>query len=235
MLSSAIPSAAEETIPFRYSNLLTDGKTANIALALEQGQTAGPVPALNQVPRSKRAKGGKTFLMSALIPGWSQYQQGRRSAAAVFIGAEIVFWGGLFGVKAYGNWLEDDYKAFALEYANINPWGKDHDYYVNLGNYNSVDDFNQVRQRRREYDALYQGDEYYWSWESEAHRLEFRDLRISADSYQRNAIFFAGAIVLNHLVSAVEAVKNKPKKNEVQFGVEINARGNTLLTIRKEF
>ncbi len=233
LVASAVERA--DYIPFKYTCIIAAGETANPALSLRRSETVSKGPVLNQAPGARIGKSGKTFLRSVLIPGWSQYQQGRKKTAMMFIGAELALWSGLFGVQTYGGWLENDYKAYALQYADIDPAGKDHDFYVDIGNYDSVDDFNDVRQRNRQYDGLYLGDDYYWQWESESRRLAFKDLRISADQYKHSAIFFAGAIVLNHLVSAVEAVKNRPEDDDIKVGIDFNQQGNTMLTIIKGF
>jgi hypothetical protein len=179
--------------------------------------------------------GGSYFLSSLFIPGWGQYRQGRKNTALAFFGFELTMWSGIFAVKTYGQWLENDYRTYAILHADINPQGKNHAFYVNIGNYDSVDQFNQVQQLERDYDALYLSDEYYWRWDSPVNRGKFEDLRILSDSYQHSSMYFAGAIVLNHLVSAVEAAKHTPATENLHFGVRINPSGKQMLTIIKGF
>ena len=82
---------------------------------------------------------------------------------------------------------------------------------------------------------LYLGSAFDWEWDSTANRLRFEDMRIKSDTYKYSAIYFAGAIVLNHLASAIDAAKHSRKNEKIQTGVIFNQYGNPMLTIRKEF
>jgi hypothetical protein len=195
----------------------------------------GKVSNLNQTPPAAISPNAAPFLKSLLVPGWGQYSQKRNKMALVFFGCELVFWSGIYGVKTYGTWLENDYKAFAVLHAGINPSGKNHDFYVDLGNYDNQDEYNQAQQISRNYDVLYLGEEYYWDWDSSANRNAFENLRIQADTFKNSAIFFAGAILVNHIVSAIEAARQAKRITTLNAGFTITQQGNGMITIIKEF
>lgn len=231
MAATFITTAAGATELFKYNmlNPQISKQKAEFLNAKSPGMDSAP-----KFDRSVSSTAGP-FLSSLLIPGWGQYKQGRKNTAVMFIGFEVVMWGGIYLTQKYGNALEDDYIAYAVSHAGISSSGKKHEYYVDIGNYSSQYEFNEVQQKERDYESLYMGEEYYWNWDSDNNRNHFEDLRIKSDSYKHSAIYFAGAIVINHLVSAVEAARYQRKHESIRAGVGFNSQGNAMLTIIKGF
>jgi len=214
------------------------GQTAQERFFVQSGESINSVQigtVLNQAPRLQAGAGkdAKPFLKSLLIPGWGQYSQGRKNQALLFFGLEVSFWGGMAGVQAYGKSLEGDYRAYAVSHADIDASGKTHDFYVNIGNYDNQSEYNAAQQISRDYEALYIGEEYYWQWDSDGNRETFDNLRVKSDLYKNSAIYFAGAIVINHLASAIDAARHSRIKDSLQAGVRVDASGNGMLTIIK--
>jgi len=217
---------------FKYKMIAA--KNSNYAAALREILS----PNFNSAPPLKRGKTSTAgpFLRSLLIPGWGQYNQDRKNTALAFFGFELAMWGGMAATQMYGDNLVDDYKAYAAVHAGINNSGKDHDFYVDIGNYSSQNEFNQYQQLERDYESLYLGDKYYWQWDNTPNRNYFEDLRIKADRFKHSAIYFVGAIVVNHLVSAVEAARyHRKQEKSLSAAVEFDHQGNGMLTIIKEF
>jgi hypothetical protein len=64
---------------------------------------------------------GKSFLLSALVPGAGQLYQGRRIGWA-FVALDAALWSGYFATHSKGNDLESEYRAYADEhYVLTNP------------------------------------------------------------------------------------------------------------------
>lgn len=214
---------ASDIHALKYALFFSEARSDDARLLLED------VPALNQHPNAPQTRDAKPFLKSLLIPGWGQYSQERFKKAAAFIGLELAFWGGMYGVKTYGEWLENDYKAYAALHACIDPGGKNHDFFVDIGNYNSIDDYNQTQQLERDYNSLYLSEGYYWQWDSSTNRNTFEDIRIKSDGYKNSVIYFAGAIVLNHLVAAIDAARHSKIQDKLSAGIKSNPQGNVML------
>lgn len=150
----------------------------------------------------------RAFIKSLLIPGWGQYGLGARTSARHFFIAELALIGTSLGFRLYGNWLEDDFIAFALQHAEIrSAAGKDDRFWVDLGNFDSVDDFNAEKLRQRNTRDLRDpsGDEY-WRWDAPENRRIFEDLRIRRDRAHERSAFIVAGIVANHIVSAIHAL-----------------------------
>jgi hypothetical protein len=92
--------------------------------------------------------------------------------------------------------------------------GKDDKFDVNIGNFNTLDEYNQSKLRNREFDLLYPKTEAYeWYWDNDGNRQHFRDLRIRADELARNAKFAITAMVINRIVSVFIAVRSVTRHN----------------------
>ena len=84
-------------------------------LVTEDSITVSKAPAIQQ------PSPGKSFLLSALIPGAGQLYQGRKVGWAMVL-ADAVLWSGYFSSRSKGNELQDEYQAYAdAHYVLTNP------------------------------------------------------------------------------------------------------------------
>ncbi|MFQ5631552.1 MAG: hypothetical protein ACE5I1_22500, partial [bacterium] len=131
------------------------------------------------------------FLKSLVIPGWGQYSLGAKASGRNFVISEILLIGTSIGFKVYSNWLEDDFSAFAAQHAGIaNIDNKSNQFWVDIGNFDSVFDFNDEKLRQRNTRDLRatEGDDF-WQWDNEANRAAFEDLRIKKDRAAERSSF----------------------------------------------
>ncbi|MCA9740143.1 hypothetical protein KC734_01315, partial [candidate division KSB1 bacterium] len=107
---------------------------------------AALAPAQESASRNNRT----AFLKSLVIPGWGQYALGAKTSARNFVISEIVLIGTSLGFNVYSNWLEDDLRALAARHAGVqNAESKDDQFWVDIGNFDSVVDFNDEKLRQR--------------------------------------------------------------------------------------
>ncbi len=155
-------------------------------------------------PQKKISIGG-AFIRSALIPGWGQRAAGAHGAGRNFFVAEAGLWLGVISFNVHGNWLKDDYRLLASEHAGVDTRDKSDKYYVDVGNFADIEEYNQSRLQRRDVAALYDPATHYWQWDTEANRNRFADLRLRSDrSFSRSELFVA-AILANHIISGIHA------------------------------
>ena len=147
------------------------------------------------------------MFMSLLLPGWGQHYAEAKTKGAVFLGVEIGLWLSYAGLVAYGNWRQNDYETYAATHAGVNLDGKNNTFFIDVGNFDNIYEHNEYRLRQRNSHKYYEDTEFwFWDWDSQAHFEKFDDLRISADTADNRATFVLGAIVANHIISAVDAV-----------------------------
>ncbi len=183
---------------------------------------------------------GKAFLLSFLVPGLGEYYAGSNKMAKIFLGTEVALWTTYFGLRMYGNWREDDYKNFAIAHAHINPAGKDHDYFVNIEHFDDIGAYNQKKLQQRNINALYpENKEYSWKWDSKKNRLKYEQLRMSSDRAFSSSVLVIGVVVLNHLISGIDAMrlalKADKEKSDLKMGFIPLPEGGMQFCVVKRF
>jgi hypothetical protein len=190
---------------------------------------------------SKFPSKGRAFLYSLFVPGAGEYYAGSKKMARVFFTSELLLWTTYFSFRTYGHWKEDDYRRFAVSHAGVNLAGKDHQYFVNIENYDSIQDYNEAKLRQRNIDAMYpENDMYSWQWDSGDSRKRFEQLRIASDTAFNNSLFVIGGIVLNHIISGIDALsaarrRAENRQNHIRFGVIGLPQGGGMVTLLKVF
>jgi hypothetical protein len=186
---------------------------------------------------------GKAFIMSLILPGWGQQYAEAKSKSELFFGLEAGLWLTYAGFTSYSGWREDDYRTYAATYAGVDLKGKTSSYFIDVGNFDSIHEYNAYRLRQRNTMDLYSNEQAdYWQWSSSQDRQRFNQLRISSDTAGNRATFVLGAIVANHIVSAIEAVWSVHQYEKGRLsGVEWNLQFGGLaqpavhLTVQKHF
>ena len=157
--------------------------------------------------QEKSKKTLNPVIQSALIPGWGQksLQYHDRSRSFTYVETGLLI--SILGSTTYANILKKNYIAFAVEHAAISSAGKNHKYWVDIGNFKTIEDYNDEHLRNREMDDIYDANlRWSWDWDEDSNRNAFEQKRILSDQMKQVATFGAGAIVLNHMVSAIDAL-----------------------------
>jgi hypothetical protein len=158
---------------------------------------------------------GKAFFLSFLVPGLGERYVGADPKATAFFAAEITMWLTYAGFVTYHEWRKEDYKTFAASQAGVDLTGKSDSYFVDVGNYASIYEYNAAKLRGRNLPAYYRDIEAnYWQWDSESSRRKYDQLRISADKADNRSTFMLGIILANHVISAIDAVWSVHKYNK---------------------
>ena len=147
------------------------------------------------------------FLYSLVLPGMGELYVGEYQTGKYFTIAEGTLWLTYGSVESYGSWLRDDARSFAVTHAGVSTAGKDDQFFVDIGNYGNLDEYNAQKLRDRAPDKVYDAGSYFWQWDADANRSSYRDLRISHDRVFNNSRFVVAAIIVNHLVSALNAAR----------------------------
>jgi hypothetical protein len=167
-------------------------------------------------------------VLSLVLPGTGEWYAGARTGTYSFV-ADASLWLMYSGYTLRGNWLRDDARSFARSFSGATTM-KDEEYEVNLGNYRSVEEYNNAKLRNREYDRMYKDPRLAWNWMSDADRLRFRSMRVASDQMYQNARFVVGALVVNRLISAVVAGRAAAKTDVGEhdyFSWRLNATTDT--------
>lgn len=185
-------------------------------------------------PRSKKSV-GLAILYSLAVPGLGEAYAGGFSSGRYFLGAEGLLWLTYIAFDVHATSLRTDARSFAAAHAGVNPAGKGDQFYVDVGNFLSVSDYNDKKMRDRNPALVYDpsvGNN--WTWDSEADRAAFKDQRLTSEHIFDNRKFVVAAVLVNHVASAINAARlaishNKEVQGELgELGFEASVMGGWL-------
>lgn len=157
--------------------------------------------------QEKPKKNLNPVLQSALLPGWGQKSLNYSDRSRVFTYVESGLVLSIIGSTTYANILKKNYIAYAVAHAAVSSSGKGHEYWVDIGNFSTIEDYNDEHLRNREMDDIYEvSPQWGWVWDTDSHRDFFEQKRILSDQMKQVASFGVGAMILNHMVSAIDAL-----------------------------
>jgi len=200
-----------------------------------------------QPPSGSSKSVALAVVYSLLLPGMGDLYAEHFSTGKYFVMADAGLWLTYAGFRMQASWLKQDAQSFASQHSSASFAGKDAQFAVNLGNYASVDAYNQAKLRNGEYGLLYDPrSSFSWNWDSDADRLAYKARRARSDEVVRNSEFVLGALVLNRIVAALSAWRATTLFNErqtpddkVQMGVhvtgDLTGSPAIALTFRKTF
>ncbi|MDP4115052.1 MAG: hypothetical protein Q8903_02900 [Bacteroidota bacterium] len=170
---------------------------------------------------------GLAIIYSLLLPGMGELYAGNYSSGKYFTAAEGLLWVSYIGMNSYAGWKKDDYKALAVKNAGVSPDGKDELFYANIGDYASVDNFNNTKTLEMNFSEMYDANKYYWKWNSTNDRKNYRDLWVKSEQAYNDVRFIVGAMIVNRIVSAINAVRlvskyNKNLSTELSWNLSTN-------------
>lgn len=173
-------------------------------------------------------------LYSLLLPGMGELYANRYDSGQYFTIADGVLWGVFAGFGIYGSWQEKNYKSFAETKAGVVLSGKDADYYANIGNYLNIDEYNAAMDLQGNFNKVYNAATHYWKWESNDQRREYRSMWTSSEQAFNNERFAIGALILNRVISAINAVRlvnayNKNLNQQVGWNIYFNVENKPTL------
>jgi hypothetical protein len=157
---------------------------------------------------------GLAIIYSLLLPGMGELYADDYSSGMYLTIADGVFWSALAGLNIYGDWQKDNYKSFAASNGYVNLDGKDEDYFATITDYISIEEYNEYQSLHRNYEEMLDPEKYYWEWDSVAERREYRNMWSSSEQAYNDIRFAAGALILNRVISAINAVRLVSKYNK---------------------
>ncbi|MBN1632782.1 MAG: hypothetical protein JW917_01295 [Ignavibacteria bacterium] len=157
----------------------------------------------------KLTKGNKSkalsVLLSIFLPGAGHFYADRMDVGKYFLTAEGALWLGLVGMDMYGNALRNDARSYAVVHSGLNKEGKSDDYFVDVGNYNNIYEYNNYKLSIGEYDKLYDPNSHFWNWDNLSNRLNYDKQRTKSERMYDNRKIFTTGLIINRLASAISA------------------------------
>jgi len=174
---------------------------------------------------------GLAIVYSLLLPGMGELYAGAYDSGVYFTIADGVLWGTYIGMNVYGNWQKDRYTTYAQTNAGITTENKDGDYYATISEYMNIDQYNDQKAFERNFNEMYNTDQYFWKWNTSEERKTYRDMWISSEQTLNDVRFVVWGLLLNRVVSAINAVRLVSKYNnnlsqEIGWNVSLGVQSN---------
>ncbi len=195
-------------------------------------------------PSTERKNPALAILYSALLPGMGELYAGDYSLGKYLTATEAGLWIAYFSINMYGEWQVDNFKAYARSNAGVTPDGKDDDFYANVSNYLSVEQYNDEQAFYRRFDEMYNTTTHHWNWEGTTERRTYRSMWVSSRQAFNNLRFVVAGMLLNRLGSIINAVRlvsahnknlNVENKVEVNFLPELSPIGQESYRLELQF
>ena len=170
----------------------------------------------------------KTKLQSLLLPGWGQHSLGESKRATDYFIREAALWLIFVGSKKSADWYESDYTAFAELHANVDMAGKNYLFAVNMGHYNSLDEYKDTKQRQR-LENEYEGDKNFdWQWDNSTNRIKFDNMRIKSVTLDKYAKFSIGGLILHRMVSFFDMIYLERINSRISIEPQLSPDSNSM-------
>jgi len=164
---------------------------------------------------------------SIILPGWGELDLKNDKRSKQFLIQEASIWISFFGLKYISSTYESSYKAFAALHASTDLENKPFQYRVDIGDYNTYDEFIDSKRRNRQTDLIWPENlGYEWQWDSESNRKEYDDMRIISGIAKKYSKFAIGAMIANRIISAIDVlyIQNVQNRGKLRSSISnINA------------
>ncbi len=163
---------------------------------------------VQDVTSINKKSGFTAVLYSLLLPGMGELYADGFDEGQYSLIAEGGLWLTYFSFQQYGNWLQTDARNFATAHAGASLNDKQDQFFVNLGNFNDTYDYNEKKLRDRDLEKVYDvNGSYFWRWDSDQNRKDYRAMRVSSERVLNNSQFVIATIIVNRLISAINAAR----------------------------
>lgn len=146
--------------------------------------------------------------LNLILPGTGNFYLGEKRSAAAYLTVDILLLGGFFYTHFTTKRLYTDSRAYARTHAGTKSQRLLFDpYWRNIGNESFMNayDYNKALDNNRLFEDKYIDDLDQWSWDGEHSRDTYAEMRRRAGYWQTSSMLVLGSLVLNRLVSFVDA------------------------------
>jgi hypothetical protein len=147
------------------------------------------------------------FIKSAILPGWGELTYDKTDRAKSFFVRESLIWLSLLGSQYVSSNYESKYSAFSRLHADIDLSDKEYQFVVDIGNYDSLEDYNDAKERTRQFSMKYpEGEGYEWEWDTSENRLQFDEYRITSSTADKFSSFTIAGLILHRVISLIDVL-----------------------------
>ena len=163
------------------------------------------------------------ILKSAILPGWGELDLDNQKRSTQFFIQEASIWIVYLGLNSISKSYMSDYRAFATLHAGIDMRNKPYQYSVDIGDYNTYEEFVEAKKRNRQADQIWpENFGYEWSWDSNNNRQEYDNMRIISGIAKKYSKFAIAAMIANRIVSTIDILYLQNINKRYKIGSSIS-------------
>lgn len=159
------------------------------------------------------------LLRSFVVPGWGHHyvDSGSWGRGQLHLGAEVVIVAVYLGISRQTYVLEKNMFTHARVYSGTDIGSHDRQFELAVGNYSSLEAYNDFQQRTRNVDRMYPDEpQYRWEWQSDELRREYLSLRSRRDDLEQQLPALAALMVANRVISGISAFSRARAYNDLE-------------------
>tara|TARA_Y100000768_G_scaffold380854_1_gene358618 strand:+ start:756 stop:1361 length:606 start_codon:yes stop_codon:yes gene_type:complete len=146
---------------------------------------------------------------------------------------EVLIWGILFSSIQNSDMYKDNYINYGSSYADTDVDSFNFQYAINVGDYESMSDYNNAMLGRRLPDKVYPQDEGYdWTWTSNSDRLKYRGMLRTSRDFDKIGDFAIAGLIVHRIVALINY--NYLKNNSELLGISSNIYNPDSQTVQLE-
>ena len=156
-------------------NTISLGQTSPHSLRYDLATMSGGEPTSPNVPAdnigTKKKKQTVAVFYSLLLPGMGEWYADDFASGRYSLVAEATLWLTYVSFQQYGTWYQSDARQYASSHAGASQAGKNDQFFVNMGNFDNMYDYNDQKLRERDLADVYDpAAGYSWNWDTDADR-----------------------------------------------------------------
>lgn len=176
---------------------------------------------------------GNAFLRSMAVPGWGHHYADKHNwtRGQIHLAADVILIASYVALRIRSSNLKEQTITLARLKAGVNITERSRRFQLAIGNYSSLEQYNDVQLRSRNWNNLYENiGENRWVWINETDRHKYNDLRSGRDNVKNRLPALLGIMVVNRVVSAISAynrVKSQDSRTELRVEPVMSEFGRT--------
>ena len=163
-------------------------------------------------------------LRSMMFPGWGElnefnilseksdfenieYIKNRSNSLMIL---ESALWISFLTSNELSKSYKNDYQLLGKNIAGVNWTGKTDLYAANVGNYDSLEEYNKYKRISSQFDDQYLEDGYEWDWQGiDSNRLKYDRVRNKSEKSDKIKTYMAASLFINRIISTFDVLSIK--------------------------